>query len=472
MSQRPAIRKRASSPDLAGLPTWLVRAERLLVEAVRSVRLLGSVVPRNAAQERARLVEAFESGGSANPRWTYARSDHAALRKALSRAAQRLDADHHPVGHLYAERARELEIEAALASEAGTGVLGALARARFRSENPGKAGEATILARKWINEGRDEAAADAASAELVETDAPVPGSLLTRMREEVGRLMLPFAVVVQPTLAALAATGERHILVAAGRMCTREDVERTVMHEIEAHAIPRTRASQARLAIFQIGTARGIDDQEGFALVLEERLGFLKPKRKRELAARHLAVEAMDGGARFHENVEALIKEHGVGTREAVMIAERAYRGGDGTSPGLGRERIYLEAFLRVGEHLAKIPTDEGILTSGQISVAAIPIIAPFVRRARSTEPPPPPPPGTSPCTARCTSRPGSSSRRPRPRPRRMRYRSRSSRRPTCRRECRSARRTRSAARRSSRRSRRATSRPPSCRRRAGSDRR
>ena len=56
MSQRPAIRKRAQQ-DLSGLPPWLVRAERLLVEAMRSIRLLGSVVPRNAAQERVRLIE-------------------------------------------------------------------------------------------------------------------------------------------------------------------------------------------------------------------------------------------------------------------------------------------------------------------------------------------------------------------------------------------------------------------------------
>jgi hypothetical protein len=385
MSQRPAIRKRAQQ-DLSGLPPWLVRAERLLIEAVRTIRLLGSVVPRNAAQERARLIQAFEAGAIATPRWSYARSDHSALRKALARAAQRLEADAHPVGQLYADRARELEIEAALASEAGTGVLGALARARFRSANPSKAGEATILARKWINEGRE--AMEAQSGEVILSDAPVPGSLLTRMREEVSRLGLPFAVVVQPSLAALAATGERHILVASGRACTRDDVERTVMHEIEAHAIPRTRAAQARLAIFSIGTARGIDDQEGLALVLEERHGYLGPKRKRELAARHLAVEAMDGGARLYENVNALVKEHGLSVREAVLVAERAYRGGDGTTPGLGRERIYLEAFLRVGEHLAKRATDEGILTSGQISIDAIPVIAPFVRRARATEPP------------------------------------------------------------------------------------
>jgi len=207
--------------------------------------------------------------------------------------------------------------------------------------------------------------------------------------EEVGRLALPFAVVVQPSLSALAATGERHILIASGRMIAREDVERTVMHEIEAHAIPRTRAAQARLAIFQIGTARGVDDQEGLALVLEERGNYLSPRRKRELAARHLAVEAMDGGATFGDALSALIKEHGLPANEAVLVAERAFRGGDGTSPGLGRERIYLEAFLRVGEHLKRKPTDEGILTSGQVSLDSIPVLGPLVRKGRQTEPPP-----------------------------------------------------------------------------------
>lgn len=395
MIQRPAIRKRGPSD----LPPWLVRAERLLIEAVRSVRLLGSVVPRNAPQERARIISALEAGQPVNPRWTYARTDHTLLRKALARAGQSLAAEPHPFAQLYAARARELEVEAALASEAGTAVLGALARARFRSLSPQAAGEATILARKWIAEGHEALAVGdgmssstgAPAEELLPSDAPVPGSLLTRMREEVGRLALPFAVVVQPSLSALAATGERHILIAAGRMTRHEDVERTVMHEIEAHAIPRTRAAQARLAIFQIGTARGIDDQEGLALVLEERGNFLSPRRKRELAARHLAVEAMDGGATFADALSALVKEHGLTVADAVLVAERAFRGGDGTSPGLGRERIYLEAFLRVGEHLAKKPTDEGILTSGQVSLDAIPVLGPLVRKGRPTEPPPAP---------------------------------------------------------------------------------
>src|SRR5690606_29611093 len=104
---RPAIRKRGDSD----LPTWLARAERLLVEAVRTIRMLGSVVPRNAASERARLIAAFEAGQTTLPRWTYARTDHALLRKALASAAARLRAEPHPIAQLYAFRARELEVE-------------------------------------------------------------------------------------------------------------------------------------------------------------------------------------------------------------------------------------------------------------------------------------------------------------------------------------------------------------------------
>ncbi len=371
MLQRPAIRKRTQEH----LPAWLVRAERLLAEAARTVRLLGSVVPRNAAQERERLVTAFENGQIAHPRWTYAQTDHGLLRQALARAASRLSAESHPIAKLYGARARELEVEAALVSEVGTAVFGPLARSRFQTPNRAAAGEATILARKWIAEGRDAEA----PLHTILSHAEVRGSLLTRMREEVSRLGLPFAVVVQPSLAALAATGERHILVAANRHVAEEDVERTVMHEIEAHAIPRARAQKARLAIFQIGTACGTDDQEGLALVLEERGGFLTSRRKRDLASRHLAVEAMDGGARFVDTVHALVTEHAITPREAVHVAERAYRGGDGTLAGLGRERIYLEAFIRTREHLTDKPEDEGILTSGQVGLDAVEDLAPFV---------------------------------------------------------------------------------------------
>jgi hypothetical protein len=151
-----------------------------------------------------------------------------------------------------------------------------------------------------------------------------------------------------------------------------EDAARTVLHEVEGHARPRARSRDARLALLRVGTARGVDDQEGHALLLEERAGLLGPHRRRQLAARHRAVEVMVAGASFADVASMLVEEHGLEAIDAVVIAERAFRGGDGTHPGLGRERVYLESFLRVRAHLEAHPDDETVMASGQVAVEAI----------------------------------------------------------------------------------------------------
>ena len=76
------------------------------------------------------------------------------------------------------------------------------------------------------------------------------------MREEIGRRRLPFRVVVADDLAALAATGHRTVWIASGRRVSRADVERTVLHEIEGHVLPRVRASALDLGISVNGQVR------------------------------------------------------------------------------------------------------------------------------------------------------------------------------------------------------------------------
>jgi hypothetical protein len=66
-----------------------------------------------------------------------------------------------------------------------------------------------------------------------------------------------------------------------------------------------------------------------------------------------------------------LVDVHALDAPEAVIVAERAFRGGDGTRPGLGRERVYLEALVRVRSHLALRPRDEDVLARGQVAVGA-----------------------------------------------------------------------------------------------------
>jgi hypothetical protein len=347
--------------------------EELMLQAARDVQMLAAATPENAAVERVRLTEALRRGHAECPRWTYrggwAGGRMGEIRRALEvvwRAAEP-QSRRGLGGMLVAERARELALEAALCEAVGTREVGGLAGKRFAPAEGSVAEEASRTCVKWLEEGRE-----VETRAMMASDNPDSGSLVSRLRAEVGRLRLPFVVVVQPSLAPLAATGERVILVAPGRPTTERDVARTVLHEIEGHVLPRARAQKASLSILRIGTARGVDDQEGRALLLEERAGLMCGRRRRHLALRHRAFEAMVDGASFADVTRELTSAHGVEPENAVVIAERVFRGGDGVHPGLGRERVYLEALVRVRAHLAAHPDVEEVLASGQVGLEAV----------------------------------------------------------------------------------------------------
>jgi len=130
--------------------------------------------------------------------------------------------------------------------------------------------------------------------------------------------------------------------------------------------LPRVRAARAHHPLFRIGTARGTCDQEGYALCLEERSGWLDASRKRELAIRHRVAERMRDGADFADAVE-FAREHGEPLDAALRFAERAHRGGDGATAGLGREIVYLASYIRVRDRFASDGAAEAVVGSGQI---------------------------------------------------------------------------------------------------------
>ncbi|MGH7272792.1 MAG: tyrosine/phenylalanine carboxypeptidase domain-containing protein [Polyangiaceae bacterium] len=344
---------------------------RLIVRASREVKILVALTPANARGERARLTREFGAGRRPTPRWTYEpwRCDRdGELRRALEAAERALGRRAStPIEAVCLARVRELLVEAALCAAVGTLAVERLARARFRPADTRIDRAASALCASWLRE-----APPAVATALIASESADPRALLSRMREAVRLQKLPFEVVVSPTLAPLAATGDTAIFVASGRQLTEEDANRTVLHEVEGHARPRAVARRAQSALFRAGTARGIDDQEGRALLLEERASLLGPRRRRQLAARHRAVESMLEGASFAEVAGAMIRECGLDAADAVVVAERAFRGSDGTHPGLGRERVYLEALVRVRAHLAAHPDDEHVLASGQVSIESV----------------------------------------------------------------------------------------------------
>jgi hypothetical protein len=349
-------------------PVWLAPVERLVLAAARDVQMLTVLTPLDARKERERLVADLRAGRRATPRWTYVRKEHDGLRRALDAAERALAREPAAgVAALYLARVRELAVEAALCAAAGTGELARLAAQRFAPSEGAVAGAASALSTLWLEE-----TAPGCRGPVQDSDAATPDSLLSLMRAAVGKAGLPFQVVAAPSLPSLAATGEHAIYVATGRRVAQEDAARTVLHEIEGHARPRARALRARSLLFRVGTARGADDQEGRALLLEERAGWLGPSRRRQLAARHRAVEAMQDGASFADVAFRLARVHGFDETEAVVAAERAFRGGDGSRPGLGRERVYLESLVRVRAHLVRYPDDEHVLSCGQVAVDCV----------------------------------------------------------------------------------------------------
>jgi hypothetical protein len=363
-------------------PAWVSSTDRALTMAAGQIRLIRGVTPSNADSELAALEQAYCRGAPRRPRWRYdgapPRPD---LPRALDALATFLDKEP-PLGPIYAARARELCLEAEIIEATGSPRLVALARERFLGVSPEGDEDlhrADELASRWTNDtsahrGRGEEGP--APVTVRSCDADDPRSLVARMASETGKRRLAVRVCLQSGMASLAATGDGFILVAENKWLTPRDVERTVLHEIEGHALPRARAARAPIALFAVGTARGIDDQEGRAIAIEEDAGFLDSGRKFELGCRHLAAKAALDGADFADIVDLLQKRQ-ASLPAALRIAARVQRGSTGAG-GLGREIVYLPARCKLAR-LSASPDHaiiEEVMRRGRIAADVAPAVA------------------------------------------------------------------------------------------------
>jgi hypothetical protein len=358
----------------AGLPSLAERAgfggglNDLFSRAEGEIDLLRRSWPENAQQECQRLARAIERGEPARPAFRYARPPRlAALRRALDDAQQRL-AGGSAVAELYAERAAELDLEAALAEHIGQPGFAALARLRYA---PGSAPEwsaARALAREWTRPL--EPAAPAAC--YASDDAVRPDSLVCVLWREIGRLQLPVRVRVVAELASVAATGDGVIYVRAGAQLSAAAAERIARHELHGHALPRVRARLQPLGLFRVGCARAAEDEEGRAVGIEQRTGGLDAERRRELGLRHRGALAVAEGADATETLR-LARELGCPPDAAARLYARLARGG-----GLCRELAYLPAWLRVSSALSRDAWLEAWLGHGRISLAGARILKEF----------------------------------------------------------------------------------------------
>jgi hypothetical protein len=205
-----------------------------------------------------------------------------------------------------------------------------------------------------------------------ERDVPAEGgprslaSVLQRMATVVG---LRLEVKVEPRLAAAAAAGDGVIYIADRRFGYREAL-RLAVHEVLGHLTAAANGRAQPLAILDYGTAASFADQEGLCLWLEERAGLMDGSRLRTLAARVFACDALHAGASFGEVARRLAGSHGFGPEQAVIIAERVFRGG-----GVARDVAYLAGWLRVRHAIGCERASVDTLRSGRVGVDDVPTL-------------------------------------------------------------------------------------------------
>jgi len=337
--------------------------DKALARAEREIALFERCRPMNSVAEQARVLTAWNSGHEVAPSFVYGKPpDFTGLRRELDRLAKAARAAG-SWGRLYAQRAEELLCEAVAAEALGEPDFASRAAQRYVIDaEEGRV--ALAWAGAWCASADASRPADAGDLHYSD-DERDPASLVSSLRRTIDTLRLPVRVTVSPDLVSAAATADAVIFVRTGLLHSQRQVKRIVVHEIEGHALPRLRARSESLGLFRVGTARGLDDEEGRALLLEARVGCFDRARRAELAWRHLAAMSVRNAATWMDTVRLLL-DLGTPTSQAVNLASRVHRGG-----GLGREVVYLTALCRVGHAFERDPTLESWLERGRIGVQA-----------------------------------------------------------------------------------------------------
>lgn len=333
-------------------------AAQTLVSAEESVNLLARVQPADVLGEVERLAREYTRGNALVITRVGEIPDLGPVRRALARVEELCEPLGTFGGH-YAERARELDLEARLVEALGTPEFRLRAAERF-PEPPlalGRACDEFVAA-------AEHAAPDGTKSVHRSDDETDPRSLVSRLRVRVRELGLAFTVRTSRNQLAAAATGHGVVSVRAGVHLTAAAADRIAAHELLGHALPRARARYATLPLLRAGTRGAADDEEGRALVVERRAGLLDGARQHELALRHVAALGVRRGAEPRDTTAALLAR-GAPLERAVELTLRIHRGG-----GLAREIVYLPAYFAVQRAFAEEPRLERWFEQGRVGLA------------------------------------------------------------------------------------------------------
>ena len=188
-------------------------------------------------------------------------------------------------------------------------------------------------------------------------------------------------VEVREDISSLMVSGG-NVLVGASVKVPVRRVEALLQHEVGTHVVTYWNGRAQRLSLLASGLAGHDELQEGLGVMAEHLVAGLTSSRLRTLAGRVLAARSVVDGAEFIDTYRLLNADHGIGSRQAFLIAARVHRGG-----GLVKDAVYLRGLQQVTDYLADGRRLETLL-AGKISVDHVAVIEELQRRGALTPPP------------------------------------------------------------------------------------
>lgn len=154
-------------------------------------------------------------------------------------------------------------------------------------------------------------------------------------------------VEIREDVSGLMVTRNR-LLVGSATTMRAARLDALLAHEVSTHLLTFINGAEQGLSIFRTGLAKYEGIQEGLGVFAEWAVGGLSMVRMRLLAARVVAVDAMQHGAEFMDTYRMLRREFGFSIAGAFGISTRVHRSG-----GLAKDAIYLEGFRAIVDHIA-----------------------------------------------------------------------------------------------------------------------
>jgi len=165
------------------------------------------------------------------------------------------------------------------------------------------------------------------------------------------------------------------LLVGSATAMQAARLDALLAHEVSTHLLTYVNGAAQGLSIFRSGLAKYEGIQEGLGVFAEWAVGGLSFTRLRLIAARVVAVDAMQRGSEFMDTYRLLRRDLGFSIAGAFSIATRVHRSG-----GLAKDAIYLEGFRAIVGHIAS----GGPLAPfwlGKIALTDVPAIEELLQR-------------------------------------------------------------------------------------------